>query len=373
MIKKLQYLAIAILILAILGCTTGNVVKEETIEIGATLALSGKYGFHGQEEMNGIQMAADEINSQGGINGKRLKIIFEDNKGDAKEAVNNVNKLIYIDDVPIIISAFTHITSSINDIVANNNKILFYASTVREMAEKSNYAFRDYFDAEDSGRAIAREIKQKGYTKIKILTAVSDVCQIYEEGLIDEASKLGITITNIEHYQVNSPDFRTNLLKLDLKQEDALVLCTWRHSDIIMKQIKELGLIETQTFHLVGPFLQVTNTPEIRKLFEENNAVSSWYGISESPNNEKQLKFINDYESKFGRKPSPDAAFFYDDVHFLAKILKACNPNDANCISNGLLNNRYEGISGTLEFNSKGVSKREVPMIQMINRSWKEI
>jgi ABC-type branched-subunit amino acid transport system substrate-binding protein len=140
-----------------------------------------------------------------------------------------------------------------------------------------------------------------------------------------------------------------------------------------MKQIKELGLIETQTFHIVGPFLPAADTLEMREIYKENNAISSWYGISEIPNNEKQAEFIAKYKARFGIEPRPDAAFFYDDVHFLAKVLENCDPYNKECISDGLLTGKYEGVSGVIEFDSNGISKRRVPIINFIDGHWVEV
>ena len=69
-----------------------------------------------------MRMVADEINNNGGINGKKLEIIAEDNQGDAKIAVTNTSKLLNIDNVDIVLTGFTHITNAIKSLVAEKIK-----------------------------------------------------------------------------------------------------------------------------------------------------------------------------------------------------------------------------------------------------------
>jgi len=348
---------------------------KETIKIGGTLALTGKYAYIGQQELNGLLMAADEINSKGGINGQKLEIIYEDNKGDATEAVTNVNKLLNIDEVEIVFSAFTHVTNAIKKVVFDNKKILFYASTVPDIAKENNYTFRDYWDARDSGKAIADEINQKGYKKVAFLTEISDQCMQSEQAFLAKASEFGINITTREQYQITETDLKTNLLKLNLNNIDALVACSWRHEFILMKQLKELNLIGIPTFHIVAPFLPVSDTSEMRQLYEENGAISSWYGISEVPDKEIQIKFIEKYKQKYNIQPTADAAYAYDDIYVIANALKACKGEIENkdCVSNEISSTKYDGVGGHLEFDANRASKRTVLLIKVVNGKWEEL
>jgi len=348
---------------------------KETIKIGATVALSGKYSYIGQQELNGLVMAAEEINNNSGINGRKLQIIAEDNKGDATEGVNNVNKLINIDNTEIIFSAFTHITNAIKKSVFDNNKILFYASTIPDIAKENKYAFRDYFDSADQGKAIADAVNQQGYKKVAFLTEVSDPCSQSEKAFIEEASKLGINITAREEYQITETDLKTNILKLNLKNADALVACSWRHEHILMKQLKELNLINVPTFHWIAPFFPTSDTPEMRQLFEENGAISCWYGLSEVPDKQIQIDFTEKYRQKYNIQPTADAAYAYDDIYVLANALKACKGKIENkdCIAAQILSTKYDGVGGHLEFDANGVSKREVLLIRVVDGKWEEL
>ena len=144
-------IVLIVVILSFLVVTHNIADKKESIKIGATLALTSPLSFIGVEEYNGLKMAVDEINSNGGVNSHKIELTIEDNKGDSAQAVNTVRKLLDVDDVDIVVSAYTHITTSIQPIVTDNGKILL--TTWREtpigilIHSKELYEnYKKYFD-----------------------------------------------------------------------------------------------------------------------------------------------------------------------------------------------------------------------------------
>ena len=360
-------------LLVIVGCSDGvDAGNKEPIKIGATLVLSGKFAFIGEQELNGMSMAVDEINSKGGVNGRRLQLIVEDNKGDTKEGVTNVNKFISSDDVDVVFSAFTHITSGVKDIVTSNGKKSYYASTVPDFAKESKYAFRDYFDAGDQGKILAQKVANDKRERIAYLTEVSDVAKVFENGFKEVAQEEAITITAREKFQADATDVKTQLLKLDLNEVDALIVVGWKHETIIMKQLKELGFIDVPTYHLVGPFLPSADTTEMRALYEENNAVSAWYGIADVVTGDAG-EFVKKYNVRFNKSPRADATYAYDDIYALAEAFDGCENEDSDCVAEHLLNTNLEGAGGRLTFDSDGVSQREVLLIHVRDGKWVEV
>ena len=376
--NSIIYITTILLLLTITtACTqqniTGQAINDEienkkAIKIGATLALTGSLSYIGINEYNGMQMAIDEINNDNTRN-IRIELSVEDNKGDAKEGINNVQKLIAIDNSQIIFSAFTHITQAVKGTVFENNKILFYASTVPSIAGENENAYRDYIDAGDHGTELAKTVLKEGYTEIYFLTEKSEQCVLFEEAFNRESQRLGIKIIEREEFLSTDQDLKTNILKLNVKKDKAIVTCTWRHEHIFMKQLKELGLINVKTFHILAPFLSTANEQEIRQLFKENNAVSTWYGFGESQNSEKQKEFIEKYKTKYGVEPTPDAAYAYDDIYILAQAAETCEQDSTECITKNIAQTQYDGVGGHIEFNNR-LSKRDVVMIEMNENNW---
>jgi len=388
--NKITTTSVCILILAIIvlsGCEnqpiTGQVIKnnqnpvieKNPVKVGATLALSGSLAYIGVNELNGLQMAVDEINAKDISNNVKFKLIVEDNKGDAKEAVTTVHKLINTDEVDVMFSAFTQVTNSVKGIVFDSGKIFMYASTYPNIARENNNTFRDYFDAGDHGWAMARVVKNNRYTNVYFLTEKSDQCALYEKSFNEEAKRLGIKIITREEYQVSDQDLKTNIIKLNMKKGNALVTCAWRHQTILMKQLKELNMLQIQTFHMIAPYFPAAITPEMRKIYQENNAITSWYGFGETKNTQRQQEFIDKYKSKYGIEPTPDAAYAYDDIYILANAINACNSDIQNkkCIVEQLKFTNYDGVGGHLAFNDERLSNREVIFMQIVEDKWQMI
>jgi len=379
--KKKHFLVLILAIIIVLSTTllinhySQSKAQPEIIKIGVTIPLSGKYAYIGQEIANGLQMAAEEINNQSKLNNNQIKLIIEDNKGETTEAINSVNKFINVDRVEIVISTFTHITSAIKELTKANNKILFYMSTTPVFAQESKYIFRDYFDAADSGRKIAEAVKAKGFQGVALLTEISEQGQIIEDSFKAAANELGLQIVVQEEVPADLTDLKTSLLKLNLPNADVLVTDNWRQEHILMTQLKELDLLGVPTFHIVAPYLPISNTPEMKAIYQENQAISTWYGMAEATDKEKQIEFKVKYKLKYDQEPTADAAYAYDDIYLIAQALKMCDFDaaDKDCFSQAIVSSQLDGVGGHLEFDQDGVSKRYVPLIQVLDGKWQEI
>ena len=347
------------------------------IKIGASEALTGKFASLGEPRAKAMRMAVDEINNNGGINGKKLEIVIEDNQGEAKIAATNASKLLNIDNVDIVVTGFTHITNAVKSLVAEKNRVMIYASTVRDIAESNKLFFRDYWDAIDSAKALAKAIGNDGYKKIAFLTEINDQCDQIGQTIKEDGQKYGFEVIKTETYNAAETDLRTNLIKIKASKPEAIVACSWRHENILMRQINELGILGIKTYHIVAPFIASADTKENRKLFEKNGSVSTWYGVVEASMSDKQKEFVEKYQNKYGTKPTSEAIYVYDDIYILAESLRKCDKTgkvrDSNCVADSLLKTEIDGIGGKLSFDSNGVSTRKVMMIKVVNGLWTEI
>lgn len=347
--------------------------SSDSIKIGVTNSLSGKYASRGEQTKNGMSMAVEEINKSGGVNGKKLVLITEDNQGDPKVAVTGINKLLDVDKVDFILSAFTGVTNAIKDIVASRGKVMIYASTVTDIASTSPFFFMDYYKADDHGKSIANAINKQGYRSVKYLTEVSDPCKNFGTAFLAEAKKLGITVASTETFLSTETDLKTQLLKIKSgSKADALVMCTWQHEHIVMPEMKQLGMMDVPTFHFVATFLSAAQTPEMMELFSLNKSITTWYGFSDSTSG-KQSEFVKKFTEKFGMKPTPDAAYSYDDIYLLAEAARQCPLLESLCVSSELSKMNFEGAGGPVIFDSKRISQRQSLMIQAVDGVWKNI
>lgn len=352
-----------------------QIEKFQPIKIGATLALSGNLSYIGEAERNGMQLALDEINAKS-VRDKKIQFITEDNQGNAAPAVSSIKKLLDIDHVDIVFSAFTHVTKAVKDEVKKDHKLMIYASTVKDIAKESDLFFRDYIDAQDHGRAAAQLAAFRKYKHVSYLMEKSDQCIEFEKGMKTQFEKDGITLVQKEEYLTTEKDLKTQLLKLSLSKPDAIIACSWRHETILMNQLKELGLISIPTIHFIAPFLPASDTSEMKKLYSENNALTTWYGFGDDVSqNENQKKFRDRYQQRFGIEATPDAAYAYDDIYVLSQALEQCSSSlhrqlNTTCIRDRLSETNYMGVGGKLTFNKDRVSTRDVISMKTIDGKW---
>jgi len=254
--------------------------------------------------------------------------------------------------------------------------VLLYASTLKEIAAGHPLFFRDYYDIEEAGRLLARSAAAASYRSITYLKDDSESGAWHAQGFIEEARALGLEIKYQDEFSSGEPDLRPVLLKLSRYKPQAMVFCAWRDVHTVMKQLKELGLIGIQTFHLTAPFFPIADTVEMRRLYAENKTISSWYGFAESTSDQAAQGFIRKFRARFGRTPFPDSAFAYDDVMILAQGLAVCSEAGAveqPCLADYLQRVVYEGPAGRVHFGAARSADRPVIAIKLTGGRWEEV
>lgn len=112
----------SLMALGLAGCGK-QAAKSDEIRIGALFELTGAVANYGKSSLNGAQMAVDEINAKGDINGKKIKLISADNKSEPSEAGNQATKLITKDKVSVIVGPCTSGSTSAASPVVSGSKI----------------------------------------------------------------------------------------------------------------------------------------------------------------------------------------------------------------------------------------------------------
>ncbi len=347
-----------------------GLAEPEPVKIGATLALSGKLAKIGSSQNQALQLASEDINAAGGIGGRPVKLIVEDNAGDPKSAVQGVNKLLQADAIDVLFSSFSHITAAIKDPVKRSNRMMFYAASIGDIATESPFFFRDWGDADSQGKSLAQAAASRGQKRFALLSEASEGCAAIEKSFDGEARRLGLQEAAKESYAPGETDFRPLLLRLKQKNPEVLVFCTWRDSGLVMKQMKTLGLLSLPTVHFLAPLIPDSDTAEVRKLYEENKSLIVWLGFVEGKLTDQQKLFFKRMKERFNSEPRMEAVLAYDDLMVLAGAMKECGSIDAACVSTKVRKSDHTGVSGRLRFDDQGRSNREDLIIEVRNGVW---
>lgn len=346
------------LLIFIIACTS---TAEEPIKFGAVLPLSGSNAFYGTYSKIGMELAAEDINANGGINGRLVEIIFEDSAGDKAKATNAAQKLVNIDDVDALFTTTTSMAGAIAPIAEENKIPFIYASTANSIAEGKTYVFKDNPNSVDLCKLLMQKAIEEN-EKIALFGVQLEATELCKKGAEEVAP-----LTIFEQYTFGETDYKTQLAKIKESGSTALLVIAFSNDcNNVYKQIREIGLsiqllVPTTAFGCGSPDHLRAN-PD---LFV--NAYGSELEFDES---DKEVQaFKQRIDKAGGTTQILGSAITYDSAMEMAKAYEGCQ--DTLCVTNNLraLTN-YKGLSGTISYNGKQAVTRAIILQKYENGKW---
>ena len=239
--RTLKPLAVAAL--AVLA----GLAQAADIKLGVAEALSGGAAQYGQSIRNGFQLAADEINAAGGIQGNKLVLVVEDEQGKKEEAINAFKKLIFQDKVLMLFGPTLSNSAQAADPIAQAAKVVVFgtSNTADGITSIGDHVFRNSVtEADVLPVTLSTAVKKLGIKKVAVLYGNDDVFtksgyDNFKKAL--EAQKIAVTTT--ETFAKGDVDFKAQLTKIKASNPDALVLSALiAEGAPIMVQARQLGL-----------------------------------------------------------------------------------------------------------------------------------
>lgn len=371
--KKLVIVAALVLAVATLaGCGIQKFdqqTAQEPIKIGAVYPLSGQLAMYGTEYKRGIDLAVDEINKSGGVKGRPLEIIYEDDGGDTAKSVTAVQKLINVDKVKYILTGFSS-PSQATAPIAEQNKIVYISATVSKIGT-GNYVFRDYWDMEDAGIAIGKALIKDGIKKVGIIALNYGDTQYYLKGL--KSAAVGVRFQE-EKFNFGDADFKSQLTKIKSVNPQAVIVYGFPGAEAtkITQQMKELGLNNLRLYAGATTYIFPFMYEQFKELLVKMKAVDNNYDLDSASG--KAAEYQNKYTAKYGTKMvTSDSTYTYDDIYALTEALnKSKDINDTKEVSDNLRQTNIAGAAGTLKFDAKGNSLRPIYLQIFTNQGWQE-
>lgn len=342
------------------GCGGGE-KKADAIKVGANLEMTGGSASYGISSKNAIELAFKEINEKGGINGKQLELVVADNKSEAAEATNAMQKLVSQDNVVAVIGP--NLSSSVIAASAINNsaKVLDIAPmatnpyvTVDQASGKTkDFNYRTCFIDPFQGTVMAKfATAELGVGNAAVLIDNSSdyakgLAQFFKENFVKE----GGAVTAEESYLQKDTDFKATLTKIKATNPDFLyVPGYYQEVGLIVKQARELGMNMPIAG---GDGWDSAKMPEIAGAAALNNTYfSSLYSPEDSSDINKN--FVAAYEKAYGQKPDVFAALSYDSALLVAEAIKNAGSTEPAKISEAMAKiNGFSGVSGSVTFDDK--------------------
>ncbi|HEY0426255.1 MAG TPA: ABC transporter substrate-binding protein [Pyrinomonadaceae bacterium] len=321
----------------------------DTIKVGVYGDLTGQTSSFGQSTKNGVQLAVDEINAAGGVNGKKITLVVEDDQGRPEQAKTVISKLINQDKVQAVLGEVASSNSLAAAPVAQEAHIpmITPSSTNPKVTEVGDYISRVCFIDPFQGSVMAKFAANT--LKAKTAAIIGDVQSDYSKGLTEfftqEFTKQGGKIVAEQKYAQTDPDFKAQLTAIRNSNPDVIYIPGYYGQvAIIAKQARELGM----NMPLLGG--DGWDSPELWKLGGDalKNAYISNHYSAENPAPEIQ-NFVKNYQAKFGVVPDSLAALAYDAAKVLADAIKRAGGTDSAKLKEAINQTKdFAGVTGRI-------------------------
>jgi branched-chain amino acid transport system substrate-binding protein len=339
------------MIIALAACGEKKEEEASVIKIGSVLPLTGGVAAFGQASKNGILLAQEELNKNGGIDGKQVEIIFEDDEAKPASSANVTQKLINNDKVISIIGAVNSTCSIADGPIATQNKIPMItpvSTNPKVTTQGGEYVFRACFIDPFQGKILSKFAIED--LKAKKAAVLYDVGNDYSKGLaefFEEAFKeAGGDVVASETYNTGDSDFNAQLTKISALKPDVLILTDYYNTvGLIAKQARTAGIDAV----LLGG--DGWDSPDLFSVGGE--AVEGGYFTNHySPDDtaEQVAEFRTAYEEKYNEVPSSYAVLAYDAANILFDAIKKAGTTDGEKIKDALKNIEYQAVTGKIKF-----------------------
>jgi len=326
--------------------------ETHTVRIGALLALTGSAANYGRSLRNGIEIAKDEINAQGGINGKPLEVIYEDSQGDAKTGLSGFSKLINVDRVPVVIGSISSVILAVAPVADRNQVVLINSSAISpKIAERAtDFLFSIMVSGAQEAQFFASYyVKTHPRDPIAVLYSNNSSGIDTKDALIRDLTAAGVKVAIIEGYELNMTDFRTTLAKI--RESGArygyMIPFSSEECARVLNQSQEMRLgIQWYTYSFF-------ETREILAL-ASSAAEGVIYSYPDySAQKDRMEAFQRRYKEKSGSWADIYTVTSYDGVTLLAQIMRSYGTSSKE-IQRGLREGgTFIGVFGLLKFEKK--------------------
>ena len=336
----------------------GMSVSSEAVEpvvIGSISPLTGTNAVQGLDMKRGEQMALEEINAAGGINGRPLKIIWEDTESSPRGGMDAVHKLVEINKVPLIIGAYSSGISLPTGQWTNSKKVIQIAeaSTSPKLREIGPYFFNIIGLDEVMGTMLAEFALESGartFASITVNNPFGIGIEIWTKKTIDKAGKKWLEAVR---YDEKKTDYRAEIERLFAKKPEVVFFTAYgTESKLILKQAYEMGLKPSKGWYADYPTMWCNEVIPV--------SAEGIRGLECGMTGGTRLEeYQAAYKRRYGKEAKQTAfgAYAYDATWIAALALGMAGSTDTDKIAKALhtVSKIYNGVTGDKSFDKDGM------------------
>ena len=342
----------AVIVMALAACGGDD---DEAFRIGVMESLTGPGETYGTVANQAKQMAVDEINAAGGIDGRMIELVVEDSKCNSADAITAYNKLTDVEGVKIILgTSCSGAMLGAAPLAEEDGVILFSGlATNPDIAEAGDYIFRTSMSDAQLGIDTGNLLWADGIRKLATINESTDYAEGVRRESVAQFEKRGGEVVGEERYPTDTTDFRSQLTKLLNASPDALHVAAQAEfaGGTIVKQARELGFD--------GPIYSDVVVVGATALEIAGDAATGVKAVTADldPANNKAQEVLKNFREKYDYVTLPwYLGSAYDDVYITAECLKQTGDDqDADGFKDCMYGITWSGAIGdSYSFDSKG-------------------
>ena len=359
----------AMTLLAGCGGNTGSSTSGttgDTIKIGAIGPLSGAASTYGVSVKEGAQLLEKEVNDAGGINGKKIQFVFEDDQADPNSSMQAFNKLVDDEKVCAILGPVTSGATLAVAPNATSRQIPMITPTGTEPTITKvggEYMFRGCFIDSFQGEVLAKYSNEtlKSKTAAVLYNSGSD----YSKGIADsfkaKFEAAGGTVGEFLTYNDKDTDFKAQLTKIKSLNPDVIVLPDYYNVvGLIAKQARGMGI---QSQFLGGDGWE---SEELTKIGQDAVNGALYINHYYSGDTDTAVKsFVDSYKKEYNKEPDAFAALGYDSAKLLVKAIEKAGKTDGPAIRDALAGMEITSVTGNIKFNDERSAIKSAAIIKI--------
>jgi branched-chain amino acid transport system substrate-binding protein len=356
-----------LLALVIVGSMVAGCGESNTIKIGTIQSISGPVSTYGIQTRDAIKMAVDEINAQGGVLGKQVELIVEDDEASPDKTTNAFKKLVAKDKVVAVIGALiSKCTLAITQEAQAKKVILLTPTSTNDtVTDAGDYVFMSCYNDSFQGQVAAQFAGET--MKAKNAAILYDITNDYSKGLtenfIAKFEALGGKVVASESYSAGEKDFNAQLTKIKAAKPDILFIPDYYNTvSLIAKQVRSQGINIT----MLGAdgWDEITNNAG-------DEVLGSFYCNHYSPESDDPdvQTFVQKYTGKFKMTPNALAALGYDATYILLNAIERAGSTDPEMIKAALMETDDKFVTGNIRFNEQRRPIKSAVMLKIVKNT----
>tara|TARA_B100000674_G_scaffold441265_1_gene404791 strand:+ start:190 stop:1344 length:1155 start_codon:yes stop_codon:yes gene_type:complete len=343
--------------------------QADTIKVGFNVPLTGFAAADGKSARIGAELAVEQVNAAGGINGKNIELVIYDDQASPKESAPLAAKLITQDEVVAGISgSYSGATRAAATIYQENGTPYISAYAVHpDITRSGDYVFRTSFMGEVQGRAGAKLVgEMMGKKRVSVITLANDFGKSLEAGFKEKAGEYGIEILGEYDYSIKDREFGPIVSKVKAESPDAIYASGYFFTaGPLVTQLREAGV----TAPVIGQegydgemFIKIAG--------DAAEGVIITTSLDRDSNDPLAQTFITGFQAKSGYPADMVSASTHTAVLVLAEALKQVDPNDKAALRQAIASTSINAATGNISFNKLGEVKKSVQVQVVRDGGW---